>query len=464
MPKPDVVLNPLVMIRTFSAKLRVLGRSPIGRRSLVSERGDTLIEVIISAMLLGLVVIATLTGLDSTNKATALQRSRSQADALAEQDEERLRSLPINKLGELESHPETNPAKAGNTEYTIESKATFITDTATESCSSTSSESNYLQTTSKVTWNSLGKGKPVEETGIISPPPGADLIVQVTESGTALPKATVAVTELTPKTWTRTLETSSKGCAIFVLPEGGEYAINVNKANYVTPNGYPNTDEDEKDTQKVYIPAESTSKEGFSLGLAGKIQVKFSPSEGETFTIFNTGVTSFTKLGNAPHQASLAWFGTEHTYTTQVETPTELYPFTTHYIVYAGQCEADKPPSLTSENEVVVPPGSTGTTTLTLPQLKLKVYTGTTTGSSLVNEFSGSTTDTVCTTKRPFTTTSGVIPHPGLPYGTYKLCVTAKAGSPLEQRRYEKEIHITSASGVEESVPLGSYPPSTAPC
>jgi Tfp pilus assembly protein PilV len=489
MPKPSIAQTLLVMMRTFSARLRVLGRSSIGgstdghrsaqsrgapqfprraergprstRVQFASAAGDTLIEVLISALLVGLIVVGTFSGLDSTTKATALQRSRSQADALAEQDEERLRSLPINALVALQGSGETNPVKVGNTEYTVKSSTTYIADaTSTESCSASSNEADYLQTTSKVTWTSLGKGKPVEETGIISPPPGANLIVQVTESGTALPKATVTVTELTPKSWTHTLETSTKGCAIFALPEGGEYAINAHKTGYVTPNGYPNTDEDEKDTQKVYIPAETTSKEGFSLGLAGKIQVKFTP-EGETFTIFNTGITSFTKLGNAPHQASLAWFGTEHTYTTQVETPAELYPFTTHYIVYAGQCEADKPPSLTSENEVVVAPGGTGATTLTLPQLTLEVYSGTSISKvGLLTGASGSATDTGCSVKHSFTTTNGAMPHPGLPYGTYKLCVTALVGSPAKQRRYEKEIHITSASGVKEVINLGSEPES----
>lgn len=434
------------------------------RRRLSSQAGDTLIEVVVSALLVALIVVGTFSGLDSTTKATALQRSRSQANALAEQDEERLRALPVGSLVALESKPETNTVVVGNTKYTVESHINYIADaTATESCTSSATEADYLKTTSKVTWNSIGAGKPVEETGIISPPPGANMIVQITESGTALPKATVTVTELTPKSWTHTLETSPKGCAIFALPEGGEYAINAYKTSYVTPNGYSNTDEDEKDTQKVYIPAETTSKEGFSLGHAGKLKVNFTP-EGETFTVFNTGITSFTKLGNAPHQASLAWFGTEHTYATPVETPIELYPFTTHYIVYAGECESDKPSSIKPENEISVPPGGTGETTLSLPQLKLKVYSGTTTGSSLVNEFSGSTTDTGCGTKRSFTTTSGVIPHPSLPYGTYNVCVSGKGGSPAEPRRFVETLHITSASGVEALIFLGNGAKSSEPC
>jgi Tfp pilus assembly protein PilV len=435
-----------------------------------SEAGDTLIEVIISALLVGLIAVGTFSGLDSTTKATALQRSRSQADALAEQDEERLRALPINMLAALESHPETSTITVGNTIYTVESGASYIADTtATESCNSSSPEADYLQTTSKVTWSSLGASKPVEETGVISPPPGANLIVQVTESGTALPKATVTVTELEPKSWTHTLETSSKGCAIFPLPEGGEYAINVHKSGYVTPNGYDNTNEDEKDTQKVYITAESTAKEGYYLGLAGKLQVKFIPSEGETFTVFNTGITSYKNLGNSPHQASFAWFGTEHTYATQVETPAELYPFTTHYTIYAGECEANKPPTLREENEVIVHPGATTAATLSLPPMTLRVYKGHTAAEGLLKGATVTITDTDpgCNNfKRTFETTElGGIAPAGLPYGTYKLCVSGVAGTPAKLRRYEKpEITITTSTGAEETVYLGEKPETSEPC
>lgn len=429
-----------------------------------SDAGDTLIEVLISALLVGLIVVGTFSGLDSTTKATALQRSRSQADALAEQDEERLRSEPINTLAALESHPVEKTVTEANTKYTVVSASTYIADaTATESCNSSSAQANYLQTTSRVTWPSLGKGKAVEETSVVSPPPGSNLIVDITESGKALPEATATVTGPSPETTVHTLETSAKGCAIFALPTGGEYSINAYKTGYVDPNGYGNTDEDETVTRAVYIPAETTAKEGYYLGLAGKIQVKFSPGEGETFVAFNPGITTFKKFGN---HASYALFGTEGSYTSAVETPAEIYPFTTAYTVYAGTCEANKPSTITSENEVVVPSGGMGTTTLTLPQLKLKVYEGTfSSKGELLSGASGSVTDTGCGIKRSFTTnTSGAMPHPSLPYGTYKLCVTAKVGSPAKQRRYEKEIHLTSASGVEEPVYLGSAEESSTPC
>jgi Tfp pilus assembly protein PilV len=432
-----------------------------------SEAGDTLIEVVISALLVAIIAVGVTSGLNSTTKATALQRARSQADALAEQDEERLRALPINALVALESHPEKNTITVGNTKYTVESGATYIADaTATESCNSSSPEADYLQTTSKVKWAALGTGKPVEETGAISPPPGADLIVQVTESGAAVPEAVVTVNEIEPKTWTHTLATSAKGCAIFPLPQGGEYSINAYKTGYVTPNGYENTDEDEKDTQKLYITAESTEKIGYSLGLAGNIQVNFTPTEGETFTAFNTGITSFKKLGSTPHQASFAWFGGEHQYTTKVTTSKELYPFTNPYIVYAGMCEANKPPTITAENEFIVHSGETTTKTIFLPPLTLKVYKGTNTAELLKGaRVTITDTDVGCNSfKREFETNEfGTISRNGLPYGTYALCVSGIAGTPAQERRYEKhEIKITTASGVEQTVLLGESSPSSA--
>jgi Tfp pilus assembly protein PilV len=445
----------LVMIDTFHVRLPSPG----------SQRGDTLVEVLISAFLVGLIVVGTFSGLNSSSRATALQRSRSQADALAEQDEDRLRSEPINLLAALGSHPQITTTTVGNTRFTIESSATYIADsTATESCSSSSPQANYLQTTSKVTWN--GAGKPVEENGVISPPPGSNLIVQVTESGSPVQSATVTAVGPAPETTSHTLETSSRGCAIIALPSGGEYSINAHKVGYVDQNGYENTDEDETVTQKVYIAAENTAKEGYYLGRTGALEVNFSggtEGQGETFVLFNSGMTTFNRFPK--HASSYAVLGTEGAYASTVTT-NGFYPFTTDYTIYAGTCEADKPPTLGSENEVLIPPGGTGHASLLLPSLRLKVYSGANSSSSLVNEASGSVTDTGCGVKRAFVTNaSGATEHPALPYGTYNLCVTAKVGSPAKQRRFEKkEIHITTASGASENVYLGSAPESSTPC
>jgi Tfp pilus assembly protein PilV len=407
---------------------------------LSSETGDTLIEVLISAVLVGVIVIGTLNGLDSTNRSTSLDRARSQADALAQQDEERLRAEPISKLSEL-NH--TYTVQEGATKYTITSTSKYIADaTATSSCSSSSAKADYLQTTSTVTWGSIVPTKPVVETGLISPPADSALIVQVQESGAALAGAKVVAIGPSPATTPYELETSSNGCAILAVPPGG-YEIYVSKIGYVDPNGFKNTHEDESGsvTRSVYLPAENTSKFSYNLGLASKLEVSFTaagtPAEGDSFVAFNTG------------QAAARPFGTPGSYGTTVASTTTLFPFKSKYTIYAGTCAADLPSAngvpLVPAEEKEVTGGSNATTTVRLGPVKINVMTGTGPGvtheGTVVSTGAGSTTDG-CSAKRSFAATpAGALPHPGLPFGAFSMCVGAGG------RKWEGTFANNSTSG-----------------
>ena len=118
------------LVRAHRTLARACGRLHPARRSLASSAGDTLIEVVVSALLLAVIVVGTLTGINSANRATSLDRARSQADSLAQQDEDHLRSEPINKLSELsETHEAVlHEVDAGGTTYTISSTAKYIAD------------------------------------------------------------------------------------------------------------------------------------------------------------------------------------------------------------------------------------------------------------------------------------------------------------------------------------------------
>jgi Tfp pilus assembly protein PilV len=448
----------LVMIRTFFSRLRHTARrsrpvalprpralpavAPAARGipPLGSERGDTLIEVIISAVLIALVVVASLTGLDSTNRSVALQRARSQADALAQQDEDQLRGEPVAKLSELSR---TREVVANGTKYTIISTSQYVADaTATASCSSSTPSADYLQTTSKVTWPSLGVGKPVVETSVISPPPGAALIVQVTESGTPIQGATVQVTGPSPAT----VETSTNGCAILaVLP--GEDQIHVSKSGYVDPNWYADSHDDLSVTRSVYLPAETTAKEGYYLGRAGKLAVSFAgsiPAVGDSFVAHNSGMATFKPVVEA--------------YKATVESLTTVYPFpgTSPYTVYAGECEADRPKALNAGNpevEVVVPAGGTAPVIVTQPPINVKVMSGkskTSPGKPVENAIA-TLTDTGCGTKRETKTNAkGTLERPGAPFGTYSLCVTGGASGLAANRKYTTTFANNTVSGPSE--------------
>ncbi len=269
-----------------------------------SEQGDTLIEVLVSALLIAVITTATLFGLDSTNRATAIDRARSQADALAQQDEEQLRSEPVAKLSELNRTykvEEGRTSHGSGTTYTITSTSQYVSDaTATASCTSSKPSANYLLTTSKVTWPSMGKTKPVSETSIISPPVSSSLIGQVANSGVAVSGATFTATGPSPATTEQSLETSANGCAILALMPGN-YALNVSKPGYVDENWYANTSEDAYYTPNVYLVAASSTKKGYNLAPAGKLEVKFSgstPAEGDSFVAFNSKMTGFKTVGS----------------------------------------------------------------------------------------------------------------------------------------------------------------------
>jgi Tfp pilus assembly protein PilV len=396
--------------------------------TLASEVGDTLLEVIVSALLLAVIVVGTLTGINSANRATSLDRAHSQADALAQQDEDQLRSEPINKLSELsETHEAVlHEVDAGGTNYTISSTAKYIADTtATSSCTSTSEKADYIQTASKVTWHALGTGKPVVETSIISPPADSALIVQVTgASGEAVPNMNVTATGPTNISTT----TSTDGCAILaVLP--GEYKLNVNRLGYVDQNGYENSDLDPPiSNSSLYVVAETTIKKSYEFAEAGWLKVSFeNPStkistEGDSFVAVNTTMNPTSRVFETAPAG---------TYSHTLTSPKTIFPFTTNkYSIYAGTCEADNPYTVNPANgeptAVSVLSGKEATATAALPSVNIKVMGGFSSSSpgKVISGAVGYTKDTGCGTKRSFTTSiTGAMPHPGLPFGTYKMCV-----------------------------------------
>lgn len=401
------------------------------------EAGDTLIEVLISAVLIVAVIVATLTGLNNANHATSLDRERSQADALAQQDEDQLRSEPIAKLSELsETHEAVlQEVTSGGTHYTITSTAQYKSDkTGTASCTSTSATADYIETTSTVTWPAIGKTAPVVETGIVSPPADSALIVQVIgASGEPVPKMTVQATGPS----TITTETSADGCAILAV-NPGEYSLNVSRAGYVDQYGFTESNKDPHYSSSFYVIAESTAKKSFQFAPAGTIEAKFTGAnaEGDTFVAFNA-------------LTSLKEFGKLESYHATETSGATLFPFASKYTVYAGNCEADLPTSngQASNPEVEVKPGGTSIVNVPVAAIGIAVKAGTKAvpGASLTS-FTGTLEDTGCKTVRKFTTTTGVLPKPGMPFGAYSLCVTATiSGKP---RKYSTAVLNNNASGV----------------
>src|SRR5580700_6132161 len=119
------------------------------RARVASQRGFTLIEVLVSALITTLIATAVAGALITNTDIIANQNSRSQAETLAEQDQERLKGLSAEQLDNL---GQTYTAKAGSTSYTITSKAWYLSTSNGQSCSSSGGASaTYFKTISTVT-------------------------------------------------------------------------------------------------------------------------------------------------------------------------------------------------------------------------------------------------------------------------------------------------------------------------
>ncbi len=418
-----------------------------------SESGFMLIEVMISALLVGLIVVATFNGFDATNRVTADERSRAQADVLAQQDEDRMRGLQVSSLTGLN---ETHTATYNGTLYTVTSKAQFVSDASGESsCTGSSQKADYIQTSSEVSWTTLKSRPKIVETGLITPPVGGDLLVKVLDNkGTGVSGMTVKATGPSTSPSVTEATTTASGCVIFGALQEGTYEVDTFQTGYVNKNG-----ESEPPTaeRSVTVTSGATANKSFEFAKAGELAVSFSggSTTGDTFVAFNTGMSAFKSFGAIETEK----------YKSTVTSTKTIFPFESSYTVYAGTCEADKPSaSIIEANEShfekVVAAGESASITTILPPINLKVMSGTASGSSTegsaVSNASGTLEDTGCKTTRKFkTTSSGALPNPGMPFGTYSLCVTASVSG--KSRKSTISVTNNTVSGTAlQTIYLGA--------
>jgi Tfp pilus assembly protein PilE len=365
---------------------RRLTRGARGRSvaACADESGDTLIEVVIAALIVGLIAAAIFTGFSAVAHISGGQRDATRASSLAQQDEERLRGLTVNELSSI-SPSSTCSATAGlygntcytqtidNVVYTITSTSKFISAASGNSACSTSGTADYIETASKVSWGNSNDGRqPVTVHSLISPPPGGGLTVSVTDTATpANPIAGVTITVQGPGTGgpTKTLTTDSGGCAVFGNLLGGTYTVTESDpgSGYSPQNGIS--------TQSSMVAVGFTSALQWVLSQTGAIQASFST----TYNGSTVAATDDTFV--AENSGSTNVYGTPGTFVPTVTTPSTVN--TGAYSVYAGECTGDAPPSPTSTTVA-----SAATTPVTIPEpaMLVNVYGGVSAGGNSVTE------------------------------------------------------------------------------
>lgn len=394
-----------------------------------SEDGFTIIEVIVTALVVVTVMLATFGALDSAGRATADQRHHAESYAVAQKDQARLRSLQISQLSGLD---ETNTVQAGGAEYTVHSTGQFVNDTTgTASCDEGTNTSDYISITSEVTWPSIGERDPTVIKSIVAPPAGSlsedtGALAVVVRDGSGTGIEGIPLTGSGAGSFSGA--TGETGCILFTdLPEGN-YTLTPSTAS-----GVVDADGDPPAPISTSVVGQSTNTVVLRYDVPGSINVSFTTrisgsvqaTTQDTIVVFNTGMSE------------AATYGTVGTRVTTIAA-TSLFPFSSPDAVYAGSCaennpnpdDLPNPPAAPALADVNVVSNQAAAATIQLPALDLTVRTGNSAGNpgSVLNGAAVRITDTQCevggtnVTRNYTTNASGKLSTPGMPYGIYDIC------------------------------------------
>ncbi|HYJ22298.1 MAG TPA: hypothetical protein VEW07_09780 [Solirubrobacterales bacterium] len=409
-----------------------------------------MIEVLVSAAVVVVVSAGTFGLLQAMTRASGEQRHSSQAFAIAQEDQARLRSMQLIALSNLS---ESKQVKLANTTFTVRSTGVFVNSkTASLSCVGDSISADYAQVTSVVTWPGATSKERAVLRSIVSPTINSidsqhgTLTVSVTNEKKE-PKAGVDL-----KAGIYSAETDINGCATFPdLPSGTVSLESKGEdPNLVSPNSVYV----EKTDAGVGAGAAKMAK--LTYDSPGTVPVKFKYRDGSSETFLSSSADSVVAFHSVMKAAKV--FGTPGGPRAEEVKAELLFPFTSPYSIYAGSCEANKPSTGPALGSVIAPPGSkTGELVLQLPALDLTVKKG----SSVVQGATVTISDQGCADSKgnaikrvyatnkdgkPSATSTGQA-EPGLPWGVYELCASAS----ISGTTYRKKVSGTEVKNLTQA-------------
>jgi Tfp pilus assembly protein PilV len=424
-----------------------------------SEAGFALIEVIVSAVVLAIVALAVLSGIDGAANGAARERSRSVSASIAEQDQERLRAMRAEDLGEF---AETTEKTIDGITYTIRSEGEWISDSTggTTSCTNNEDQVDYIKISTTVSANVVGrKTQPTTITGLVAPPAGrarGTLAVQVVDRNAApVVGLRVYVERANPDTEFSTDDevTNELGCAVFPRIPIGNYEVELREPGWV------NHDGQNPATKGTTVNNGAVTLETIEFDRAGTINVSFDTTDPRTTgdpvlasrglyaRVFHASMTD--REGSGGTLASTIGVGS-------------LFPFPSAYGVHAGRCGASEPPAAYFDTHpgasALVGPGATTPITVRQPPLRLRVSSdnrtaantftpsqGTVVKARLVDgtcseEYLNLTTTSSSTTSMAGWVTKTGTYDPGVPFGSWQICAQVRDGSSWRYATYSVPV------------------------
>jgi|tagenome__1003787_1003787.scaffolds.fasta_scaffold20975833_3 type II secretory pathway pseudopilin PulG len=432
-----------------------------------SESGFAMIEVIVSAVVLAIVALAVLSGIDGAQGSSAREKARAVAGALAEQDQERMRSMSVETLAAVPPMP---PQTIDGAVYTIKSEAAWVNDDTggTPACGNSSNKAEYFHITSTVTSAIVGtRIPPVRIDSLVSPSVayaqahgtlGAKI---VDRNGNGL--AGINVSGTGPDTLAMQT-TDQNGCVLWRSVEVGSYKITLSQSGFCDEMGNSDVSRD----QTVSANTVSFVTILFDRCASAAINVRtYVPG-----TALNTSSTLSSKareITDISSNGSLkTWLSSPATGAPTFN-PTNLFPYpASPYGFFTGECQYQSPAKLGLTNYFsTINPGASITADPTKPNQPAYVYqpplnlqilrnsAGTTFTAGSIDVYftlvkpAAFSTDT-CTDEvfkytvmdypatgwgtRPSSFTGYVSQDkntfdPGLPFGTYSVCLRDTANN-----------------------------------
>jgi hypothetical protein len=452
----------------------------------------------ISAVLVALIVVATLNGFDATNRVSQDERSHDQATVLAAQSQEQLRSDAATTLDTLESTPHSYTQTVGGTTYTITQSAQFVNGSeGAVGCGNTKSEEGkYIAVTTSVTWKRLEATKrpAVTQSSIITPPDGSGLEVDVTNGATPA----VGVAGVTVFSGGVETTTSAAGCVIYGGIPATTASFEAYRLGYVTPSG-----ERKVIVKELSIAPNITTHKEITLAAGGAITAAFKYKgaekytngsavetvKGDTFVAYNSkmvvapeyevGSTRFGPFSAEDEYEPLTGTttgtkaeGYATTAKTAVKAPNypsgDLFPFSSSWTVYAGDCTLNNPSKYKiTPGSATVTAGNNVTVNVPTSYVKLNVYQGTTGVVKETTPQEVKITNLSCTTQTPQqvpdnaietkyeehyihrqnTNSEGHLEIPFQPFGKFELCLAYNNNSTKIYRTYKASYENTTEAG-----------------
>lgn len=384
-------------------------------------------EVVISAAVLLLVVLGIMAALDSVAGTAGANKARTVAAALAEKDQEELRSLKTADLNQIRSLiPGPRTVTVDGVQYTIESDAVIVTDATGEdiSCSLEDGSGSFVRITSKVTSPMTGaKVKPVVISSIVAPEPGSGTLVAKVVNAENRPVVNLPVQAIGPETKTKT--TNEAGCAVFGAMTAGSYQVKVSQMGWVDPEG------DQEVIKTATVSAGTLTTVDFVYDLAATVNVEIRTRYGSPVAVTPLDDAYSVVAAHTGILTGFRVFPEGAATRSSTHTLPRLFPFTSPYKLYSGRCDGVDP-TLFSEtyfgtNPAAAPklqPGEIRNITLHEPAVNINATFSTLSNGSRVVAYPRTPgCGDPAAYEMGTVVTGGAAQRPGLPFGTYDICV-----------------------------------------